>query len=295
MIPAGSILGLRSLTRAQLALLNPGAEPAIAYLSDPVTNLSQYSPSGEIALWDAVAGRWIRASDGLPVGTEREGPLVSREHLVLENHFMTASAQSAAPFTGAAISSGTIAAYNIANINGHPGVIRLSSSATANSGYRLNTDPAMIAIEGGEQFMACLQMPFPELTNTTVRMGFLDTINNLDATDGIYFESAGNTFSAKTSSLSSRTSQGAASIGATFHWFWIKVADDASSVNFRIFQDGGTQVFNETITTTIPVTSSRATGAGLVVTNSGTTAQVLIHIDWMRADLYPGVSKLNFV
>jgi hypothetical protein len=197
------------------------------------------------------------------------------------NEFIGTSGTATSPFTGAAISSGTTALLSTSETRHHPGVVRLSSSTTSNSGYRYYMDTSGFRLGGNEAFSCVFQLT--TTTNTTTRIGYFDTSTSSDATDGAYLEIVGTTASAKTSNNSSRTTNGTTYTVTTGVWYglYITVNSDATSVNFTLRLDDGTVLLNVNNTTNIPTASGRETGCGVISTNSGTSSVQLIVLDYM--------------
>jgi hypothetical protein len=183
----------------------------------------------------------------------------------------------------AVISSGTQA--KTAGTANHPGVLRVTSSTTTNSGGRCTTDATAFLLAGGEATEFVFSIP--DLTTLTLRMGFLDTTSNTDATDGAYIEvpSTGAAVG-KTASNSARTTSSTIATLSTATWYRarIEVADDAASVIFTIFDANGNQLGTQTNSANIPTGASRQTGHGFVATKSGTTAQGCLDIDYMSLE-----------
>jgi hypothetical protein len=59
------------------------------------------------------------------------------------------------------------------------------------------------------------------------------------------------------------------------------VAANAASVTFALYDDSGALLWTDTLSTNIPTASGRETGAGIIGTNSGTSATDLYHLDYM--------------
>jgi len=191
--------------------------------------------------------------------------------------------EAAFPFDFVAISLGTIA--KIAGESNHPGILRISSSTTANSGGYILTDATAFLISGGEVFEIIFQPRVSGNANTTIRMGFLDTTTSTDATDGVYFELPANSLDivGKTADNATRTTSSTIATLTLNTWYRcrIEINSNATQANFYVYDDSGTLLGSTNITTNIPTATGRNTGAGLVATNSGTTATLLSYFDFM--------------
>lgn len=189
----------------------------------------------------------------------------------------------ATPYIGAAIASGTVnqatSSYVVPN---HPGVLRLSSSTTTNSGYYYTSDTGGQLI-GGKEVFEFIFAP-TTLASSTIRFGFLDTITSVDAVDGIYFEvpSTG-ALVGKTSSNSTRSTTGTSYTVTAATWYRarITVNSNATSVTFALYNEAGTLLWSDTLTTNIPTATGRVLASGVVATNVGTVAVDICHVDYM--------------
>jgi hypothetical protein len=195
----------------------------------------------------------------------------------------TTTVEPAYPFDFVAINSGTIA--KIPGEPNHPGILRISSSTTANSGGYVLTEITAFRISGGEVFEIIFQPRVSGNANTTIRMGFLDTTSSTDATDGVYFELPANSLDivGKTANNGVRTTSTTIATLTVNTWYRcrIEINNNATQANFYVYDENGTLLGSTSITTNIPTALGRETGAGFVATNSGTTATLLAYFDFM--------------
>lgn len=204
-----------------------------------------------------------------------------RKRPFLYSDFIVSSNGSATdPFTLTAIASGTGNAPNNANAN-HPGAIRFRSSTTTNSGILIGANTAQFLLGGGEIFEAIFRLE--TLALSTFRIGFHDTATNADATDGVYVEIDGSgVATGKTASNSSRSSTGTTTTLAASTWYRLRIVVNSTSlVTYTIYDEAGSVVWTDTLTTNIPSSAGRQTGCGTIATNSGTTALDLLELDSM--------------
>lgn len=183
------------------------------------------------------------------------------------------------PFVGTAISTGTLAAANATAA--HPGIARITSSTSANSGFRIVTDPSSLLMSAGDVFEAAFTVI--TTSNTTVRIGFVDTTSVTDVSDGVYAEIIGTTLSFKSASGGTRTTAGSTYTITASTWYRMRAEMRATAdVRVTLFDDAGTAVLAEqTITTNLPTSGSHYTGVGIVATNSGTSAVDLADVDYL--------------
>jgi hypothetical protein len=184
------------------------------------------------------------------------------------------------PFLQAAISSGTNStAVPTANIpSWAPHGVFLRSSTTANGGYRYSTGALTADYFGGASHKFRAKLLWRFTTNVTVRIGYLDTTTSADATDGAYFEIIGTACGAKTANNAVRTPGSLiALVVDRVYTFDIDVNAAGTNVRFRIYENlNQTPIYDEQIVTNIPVTAARAFGAGVIATESTTTATDMI-------------------
>jgi hypothetical protein len=187
------------------------------------------------------------------------------------------------PWDVSLISSGTQA--KIAGVANHPGVLRFSSSTSANSGGIIAMDNTAFLLAGGEVAEFIFQHKVASGTNTTIRMGFLDTTTSADVTDGAYIEIASGSLNAtcKTANNGTRTTSSTIATLSIDTWYraQIRVNADATSVTCEIFNDSGTSLGSQANSANIPTATGRETGMGLIYTNAGTSAVLGVWIDWI--------------
>ena len=200
-----------------------------------------------------------------------------------------ATMEASDPWDVTLISSGTQA--KIASEPDHPGIIRFSSSTTANSGGRIDTDATAHRFNGGDTFEVVFQIRAS--TSTTHRMGFRDNTTSTDAVDGAYFELAAGSLAlvGKTSNNSTRSTTATLATLSLNTWYRarIEVNSAITSVAFTVWSEAGTQLGTAALTTNIPTAAAREFGHGVIATNSGTVATLLVYYDylsmWYQNDL----------
>lgn len=196
--------------------------------------------------------------------------------------FYTAATTASPPWVGAAISSGTSAVNTTNQTVNRPGVLRLTSSTTANGGYRWCTDVTTYRIHGNEVF-ECAIAPV-NFATTTVRVGFLDNTTSADAVDGTYFEySNSGVIVFKTSNNSTRTTSSALTTLSLNTWYKLRITgnSDGTVMTGSIFDEGGSLIASTQITTNIPTSAGRECGFGIVATESSVTATAMVDIDYL--------------
>lgn len=192
------------------------------------------------------------------------------------------------PYIGTAVNSGTTAFNGTNQTVNSPGIARLTSSTTLNSGYRWQTD-ANIRIGGREIHESRLM--FLNIPNINLRIGFHDSNSVADAVDGAgYFEITGGGVAVfKTANNNARTTSVAVATltNAIFYKFRVTVNSDATSVLGQIFDNNNVLVGSATITTNIPNALGRELASGILCINGGTIATAMIDVDYIKTILNP--------
>lgn len=201
-----------------------------------------------------------------------------------ENDCLGTNSQNLAPYTASAIASGTANAPTAGIVTAnHPGLVRLTSSTNANSGVALHTgDGTNMLLGGGEVFVAIFRAE--TFTNTTLRAGFHDSTSSTAPVDGVYFEYSGSgALVGKThnNSVESVTSTLLTLSTATFYRLEIRLDETLGNANFTIYSEAGASLASGTLSTNIPTASGRECMPCFNVTNSGTSATDLAHIDYL--------------
>lgn len=163
----------------------------------------------------------------------------------------------------------------------HPGIVRFRSSTTANSGARVMTATSAFVIGGGE--VTEFVFSIPDMTNTTIRMGFLDTTSSAEPTDGVYAQIVGNYITGKTAFNGTRSTTSSNYWIDTGTWYRVRIEvnESINRATYYLYAENGTLLWSDYLTSNIPNSSGRETGHGIIATNSGTTARDLIDLDYM--------------
>ncbi len=195
-----------------------------------------------------------------------------------------------AEFACLALSSGSYTGgiTSTSDMAQHPGILLLTSSTTVNSGVLIRassgTPLSIYRIVGSEVFEVVFKTP-PVFTTITGRFGFHDAISITAPVDGLFFElSSTGTVVAKNTSNSTTTTSSTITTLSTSTWytFRIDVNSDATSVDYRVYSDNGTQLGSTvTQTSNIPTAIGRECEPSFIVTSNGASAISLGHIDYI--------------
>ena len=191
--------------------------------------------------------------------------------------FFNINVASHDPWLGLAVSSGTGAiGTSVAN---HPGIMNISGSGSANSGYRIATNAASQVMAGGEIFEIVFRAV--DTVNTLLRAGYIDTFTATDQTDGVYIEINSNTtVRGKTAAATTRSTTSTGYVITIGVWYRAKIVvnSDATRVDYYLYNDAGTQLWTNNLTTNIP---TDPTGNGFVTLETDAVGSNFIDIDYM--------------
>jgi hypothetical protein len=194
----------------------------------------------------------------------------------------TSTALIAPWFAAAAVSGTSTAVTGTAN---HPGIVTLTSSTSANSGYAYALGTSSFLLAGTEVTEFIFQVV--TTANTTARLGFQDSNSSTAPTDGAWVNIAATTLDGRTASNTTGSTTGTNYTITASVWYRAKVVvnSDATQVDFYLYTCAdGVQVWTNNLTTNIPTAAGRETGQSAMATNSGTTALELVDLDFM--DVY---------
>ena len=208
-------------------------------------------------------------------------PQYRLRHEILKQCEMLYASVTAHPWRNAPFASGT--AVEIAGTPSHPGVCRLSSSVSANSGYRFFILTPAILLAGGE-ISRSWHRP-QTLAGTTRHHGFHNTLLAADPVNGawIWQDPATGIIYGRTRSNSVGSTTGTGYQLVTNTWYFEKVVvnADATRVDFYLYDDAGALLWTDNLTTNIPTAAGRELGHGVIASNSGTTAVALDDLDYL--------------
>jgi len=137
---------------------------------------------------------------------------------------------------------------------------------------------------GGEWTAIVVKTPALN-TNNRIRCGWMDCIDSTLPTDGVWIELQYDTFYGFTRSNGSQSQTEAicTAIEETWYRFEIELNADATSVEFRIYDDTGFLLGSEVLLTNIPTGDGRLLGHGILAFNiapPGTYVRLVI-MDFM--------------
>lgn len=194
---------------------------------------------------------------------------------------------SSAPWTGAAISSGTVTnTFSATMVTADPdfyGVVLMRCTATANTGYRITNATTQLHLMPGTHYTSRFMIPNAGMTTAWMINGLHDASGYADPVDGVYIKLSGLSCNFVASSNSVRTTGAAFSI-VQLKWYVLHIdVISSSQVRFSVYNDtDNTLVFAETLTTNIPpANATRALGAGVVVVGSHLAVADVMALDWI--------------
>ena len=144
----------------------------------------------------------------------------------------TSTALIAPWFAAAAVSGTSTAVTGTAN---HPGIVTLTSSTSANSGYAYALGTSSFLLAGTEVTEFIFQVV--TTANTTARLGFQDSNSSTAPTDGAWVNIAATTLDGRTASNTTSSTSGTNYTITASVWYRAKVVvnSDATQVDFYLY------------------------------------------------------------
>lgn len=190
---------------------------------------------------------------------------------------------------------------NVAGTTYHPCITSIQDSTTANGGVWYMSGIDSLRLNGTENTTAIWRMSNsgkPGLV--TFRHGFHDTVAITRPTDGCYWE-----FNFTTTNIAYATcaNNGARTQNDTYTpsnltWYITNVEIDASGTfaQFRLYDENGTLLRNNTIYTNIPLTAGRETGVGIGASENNTGASsTIVWIDYLDFKIARRVRNIAWI
>lgn len=235
-------------------------------------------PQGPIGLTGPAGPQGIPGPQG-PAGESVSGDTIELGFWDnwFEEYFASTSPTSSAMFLGAAISSGTntTAIPSAAVFGYNPFGVFLRSSTSADGGYRYQTSSLVSHYFGTiDTKFICQFLWRTSFTGRLVRIGMFDTQTSSACVDGVWFDVVGNICTPKCMVNFVVTNGPTLDLSLnTVYTFEIDVKASPNMAIFRVYSGmDTTPIYTTTINTNIPTSSARALGAGIVATESSTTA-----------------------
>lgn len=181
---------------------------------------------------------------------------------------------------GQAISSGTNNGTTASVVDeNHPGIVRLNSTTTTNSGYRYTAGVAttsVMQLKAGAKFNFIGRIIGE--ADSRINIGFMNNNAVGSPASGALFQISGLSLLAACLSGGSSTEVTLASLSAGWYNFQI-VIDSSSQATFTVFNSDGTVFATTTITSNVP---GSVLGNGIVAWTAGTANINLIYADLIR-------------
>ena len=169
-----------------------------------------------------------------------------------------------------------------AGIANHPGIFQINCLAAINSGYCYAINEQALLIAGSEITEFIFNVVIT--TNTRVRLGFQDSTTVTLPTDGVVLRITGDIIEGVTynNTITSTTTTSYTIVANTWYRGKIVVNANATQVNFYLYNEAGTQLWTNNLTTNIPTATGRETGHGIIVYTIGEAAQEIFNLDYMN-------------
>jgi hypothetical protein len=190
-------------------------------------------------------------------------------------------------FVPTAILSGTAAiATTVKSDADHPGIARISSSTSANSGFRIMTATNTIQLKNGYKFRSVVRLR--NITTGTSRLGFFSTNNALSPTNSAHFLISNGVATFVVNEMNATTTSAGSFSCSLDVWYEFRVEiDNSQAVGYIIAEDGTVLFASTRIGANCPLSTNTQVGCGVIHTNSGTTATEGILIDYIAMKTPP--------
>lgn len=172
----------------------------------------------------------------------------------------------------------------LASVPGHPGIYRVMSHASnTNSGaYTQLAINTSILISGGENFQIIFRCP--TVTDLAHKLGFFDT-NSITASvaDGVWISIDGAILRGRTSNNSSASQTSSSYTVTADQWYRAKIVvnDDASQVDFYLYDDAGNELWHDHLTSNIPTDAGRVCTLKILGGKTSAGSAAILDVDWL--------------
>lgn len=198
---------------------------------------------------------------------------------IYSNDFLIAAASNVQDgFITTVIASGTVN-QGAVSVD-HPGSLRITSSATTNSGAYVLTQSNALCIQNVDYFSA-IYSPLSFTATVTTRLGFHNTTTATAPTLGCYWEAVGANCTAKViGTYGTYTSPATTLVVGTWYQFRVKIV--GTIAYFYLYNDAGTILASYVVTIATNTTSILA---GFISTKAGTAKTALVDLDLVKLSL----------
>lgn len=183
------------------------------------------------------------------------------------------------PFTYTPISNGIFGSYT--GETNHPGWMGFNCGTNANSGGTLASNLNAIRDVGNNYFEFIFYVT--QSTNLVVYAGIHKSSSATAPTDGIWFNIAATTLSGKCAASSSTTTTASTYTISTATWYRgrLVVNTAASSVDFYLYDESGTLLWNDSVSSNIPATTLSPVQMVAAKTTSSGSQTEIVRLDWI--------------
>ena len=198
------------IMKAQTFHLSAGVTPNLAWLSDVTLGTLE---EGETIRYDQATAKFIDSW-----GIDYDNPRLVYK---IYTEFFQIGDSLNDPWLGATIIDGTSTTRD--STKNHPGIMRLSSSGNAQSGYSFLTAINSFMLGGAEHSEFCFKTGI-NLNDVRVRLGYQDSINDAAPTDGTWIDMNDGTLTGKTRKAGALSTTGTNYALAATTWYRGKIA-----------------------------------------------------------------------
>ncbi|HEV2412974.1 MAG TPA: hypothetical protein VGS28_04210 [Candidatus Saccharimonadales bacterium] len=239
--------------------------------SDPTgTNGAMYYNSGLGQFRCQEQGKWYNC-----VG---ESPDLQRQMPIYSSDMIGLNSSQTAPFNPSGQGSGSAAMDTGDETGSHIGVIDFHGGGSAGGGYNLMTDWGAFVLGGGNGFETTI-IPH-SFSGVEERFGYFDNNANTAISNGAWVDvNSSGVATGMTSKAGTQSSTGTTYTMSTGTWYRVKVQvnSNATQVDFYIYNDSGTQLWHDSLTTNIP---TGTTGCGDAAETSTTSSLHIMGDDY---------------
>lgn len=262
----------QSYVGAQIVALKGESDPFPQYLL-PEDGAVLFGSDSRVS---TLEGKVTNIEAGLYGGFETPQYAINPNHICVSTHFISTSHS---PWIGAAVNTGSLSS-NTSDSESQGMTTFKGGTVGNNQGYRITTSQASCQLRTGCIFEAVFK-PI-DLTTGQLQIGFIDSLNEAESTDGAYFIIAGATLTAKNSAAGVRSSPASGpDYTVTSRKYLGRIVVGASSIAYKIYEyPAMTLVYDKTISTNMPGVTD-LTGSGVIATSTGTTSPDIVTMDRM--------------
>lgn len=283
-------LGHQTISSAAISNLVVYLLTATNFLTTTWTN------SGDASIGGTLGSSSVVITNTLTLGGRSVSNLhpANSYYYYREWEFMTPSSQRiyamAPDLIGQSVGTGGSANALTGGSVYHPGVFRITSGSTSNSGYCYLSDISSFSVMGGEE--ALFKFRVPVTNNTQAIMGFYDTTTTVTPVDGMMLKIAhtpgewgviqGVAYSSGTPTIT--TSSTNVDLNT---WYSGSISNSIppGTLTFRLLSESGSPIWSDSLTNGWPDLTNRVFGFGFTAISTNSASTNVLDIDFVSMGL----------